>query len=129
MLPLKKEAQHMILRSAIRILDALRKKNLHLNFLRLGNFVLSGGFASFLATELIGYDELEEPLDALLWLLRDLSTDIIYWHDSPIEPFSVQIVEGLAEEYKIIANLALRSRNIDQFLADPLIQHRFLNPL
>lgn len=129
MLPLKKEVQHMILRSAIRILDALRKKNLHLNFLRLGNFVLSGGFASFLAAELIGYDELEEPLDALLWLLRDLNADIIYWHNSPIEPFRVQFVNDLAEEYKIIANLAMRSRNIDQFLADPLIQHRFLNPL
>jgi hypothetical protein len=129
MFPLNMDTQHIILCSAIRILSALRKKNLHLNFLRLGNFALSGSFASLLAGEFIGYDEIEEPLDALLWLLRDLSADIIYWHDSPIESFRSELVDQLAEEYKIIANLALRSKNIDQFLADPLVQHRFLNPL
>jgi len=129
MLPLKKEEQHAILRSAIKILNALRKENLHLNFLRLGNFVLTGNFASFLAGELIAYDELEEPLDALLWLLRDLTADILYWHDSPIEPFRAEVVSSLAQEYKIIANLGLRSKNIDQFLRDPMIQHQFLDSI
>ncbi|MFZ4115096.1 MAG: hypothetical protein ACOYK6_00055 [Chthoniobacterales bacterium] len=128
-LPLKKEEQYIILRSAIRVLDALRKNNLHLNFLRLGNFVLTGNFASFLAAEFVGYEELEEPLDALLWLLRDLNADILYWHDSPIEPFRAEIVGSLAEEHQPLANLALRSKNIDQFLRDPLVQHQFLSPL
>lgn len=128
-LPLKKEEQYIILRSAIRIIDALRKNKLYLNFLRLGNFVMTENFASFLSAEFIGYDELEDPLDALLWLLRDLNADILYWHDFPIEPFRAEAVESLAEEYQTLATLALRSRNIDQFLSDPLVQHQFLNPL
>lgn len=127
--PLKKEEQYIILRSAIKILHVLREQNLHLNFLRLGHFVLTGNMASFLAAELIAYDELEEPLDGLLWLLRDLNADILYWHNTPIEPFRAEIVGTLAEEHQIIANLALRSNNIDQFLHDPLIQHQFLNPI
>ena len=128
-LPLKKEDQYLILRSAIRILNALRKNKLHLNFLRLGNFVLTKNFASFLTAEFISYEELEDPLDAILWLLRDLNADILYWHDFPIEPFRAESIGSLAEEYQTLATLALRSKNIDHFLSDPLVQHQFLNPL
>lgn len=128
-LPLKKEEQYLILRSALRIMESLRKNKLNLNFLRLGNFALTGNFATFLAGEFIGYEELEDPLDALLWLLRDLTADILYWHDFPIEPFRAETVSSLAKEYQTLATLALRSKNIDQFLSDPLVQHQFLNPL
>lgn len=125
-LPLPKEKQRIILRSALRLLFFLRKRSLHLNFLRLGNFVLTGDHATFLSAGLMSYDEVEEPLDALLWLLRDLNADILYWHDLPIEPFRAESVSTLAEEYQGIAALALKSKNIDAFLTHPLIQQEFL---
>lgn len=126
-LPLKKEHQHIILRSALRLLFYLRKRSLHLNFLRLGNFVITGNHATFLSAGLIHHEELEEPLDAFLWLLRDLNAEILYWHDLPIEPFRAQNIKLLAEEYRGLASLALKSKNIDDFLTHPLIQQQFLS--
>ncbi|MBX9742740.1 MAG: hypothetical protein K2W99_04295 [Chthoniobacterales bacterium] len=126
LLPLNKKKQYIIIRSALRLLAALRKRSLHLNFLRLGNFVLTEDRAIFLSAGLIGYEEIEDPLDAFLWLLRDVAAGILYWHDLPIEPFRAELVLKLPEEYRGLASLALKSQNIDAFLSHPLVYQEFL---
>ena len=124
--PMSKEDQQLLLRSAIRLLHALRQVNLHLNFLRVGNFALTQDGASFLSAEFISHEELEDPLDALLWFMRDLKVDALYWHDWPIESFRAEQLPTLSEEYQDLGILALRCKNIDQFLNDPLVATRFL---
>lgn len=129
LLPLSKKQQCLILRSALRLLAFLRQRSLHLNFLRLGNFVLTEDRAIFLSAGMISHEELEDPLDAVLWLLRDLNTSMLYWHDLPIEPFRAETVFKLSEEYRGLASLALKSKDIDAFLNHPQIIQDFLrNP-
>ena len=124
---LTKEEQEILVRSAIRVLYQLRSQNLHLNFLRLDNFAFTQDYASILSAEFVSYEELEDPLDALLWLLRDLSSASTHWHDWPIEPFSPGSLCHIPEEYQQLALLALRSKNIDQLLNDALVKNRFLS--
>ncbi|HLB34178.1 MAG: hypothetical protein A3F67_00615 [Verrucomicrobia bacterium RIFCSPHIGHO2_12_FULL_41_10] len=123
--PLNSKDQYLIIRSALRILHALRHQGLHLNYLRLGNFALTEDRALFLTAEFINHEELEDPLDSFLWLLRDLNRDKIYWHHWPIEPFCVEEITSFPDEYKTIATLALRSKNIDEFLKDPLVVENY----
>ncbi|MFI0347494.1 MAG: hypothetical protein ACH346_01795 [Chthoniobacterales bacterium] len=119
---LTKEEQRILVRSVIRILRELRSHNLHLNFLRLDNFAFTQDYASLLTAEFVCYEELEDPLDALLWLLRDLSSPSTHWHHWPIEPFSPGSLCLIPEEYQTLGILALRSKDIDQFLDDPLVK-------
>jgi hypothetical protein len=124
--PLSPEDRFKLLRSAIRLIYGLRLRNLHLNFLRIGNFALTEEGAVFLSAEFISHEEIEDPLDALLWFLRDLKSDMLYWHDYPIESFRVENLQSISEEYQELAILALRSKDIDQFINDPLIEKHFL---
>jgi len=124
--PLSSEDRFTLLRAAIRLIYELRLRNLHLNFLRLGNFAITKEGAVFLSAEFICYEEIEDPLDALLWFLRDLKADAIYWHEWPIEPFRVEDLTSLLPEHQDIGIMALRAKNIDQFINDPLIAKRFL---
>ena len=126
-LPLSPEDRFTLLRGAIRLIYELRLRNLHLNFLRLGNFALTKEGAVFLSAEFICYEEIEDPLDALLWFLRDLKADALYWHEWPIEPFRAEDLPLLLPEHQDIAIMALRAKNIDQFINDPLIKKRFLD--
>lgn len=125
--PLSPEERFTLLRSAIRLIYELRLRNLHLNFLRLGNFALTKEGASFLSAEFICYEEIEDPLDALLWFLRDLKADALYWHEWPIEPFCAENLSSLLPEHQDIGIVALRAKNIDHFINDPLIAQRFLS--
>ncbi len=126
-LPLSPEERFTLLRAAIRLIYELRLRNLHLNFLRLGNFALTKEGAVFLSAEFICYEEIEDPLDAILWFLRDLKADAIYWHEWPIEAFRAENLSLLLDEHQDIAIIALRAKNIDQFINDPLIIKRFLD--
>lgn len=126
-LPLSTDERFILLRAAIRLIYELRLRKLHLNFLRLGNFALTKEGAVFLSAEFICYEEIEDPLDAILWFLRDLKADALYWHEWPIEPFRAENLYSLLEEHQDIAIIALRSKNIDQFINDPLVVKRFLD--
>ena len=126
-LPISPDDRFTLLRAAMRLLYELRLRNLNLNFLRLGNFTLTKEGAAFLSAEFICYEEIEDPLDAILWFLRDLKADALYWHEWPIEPFRSEDLSLLLQEHQDIAILALRAKNIDQFINDPLIAKRFLD--
>ncbi len=125
--PISSDDRFTLLRAAMRLIYELRLRNLNLNFLRLGNFALTKEGAVFLSAEFICYEEIEDPLDAILWFLRDLKADALYWHEWPIEPFRAESLPLLLPEHQDIAILALRSKNIDQFINDPLITKRFLD--
>lgn len=125
-LPLSSEERFILLRAAMRLIYALRQRKLNLNFLRLGNFALTQEGAVFLSAEFICYEEIEDPLDAILWFLRDLKADALYWHEWPIEPFRAETLSSILPEHQDIAIMALRAKNIDQFINDPLIAERFL---
>ena len=125
--PISPDDRFTLLRAAMRLLHELRLRNLNLNFLRLGNFALTKEGAVFLSAEFICYEEIEDPLDAILWFLRDLKADALYWHEWPIEPFRAEDLSLLLPEHQDIAILALRSKDIDRFINDPLIAKRFLD--